>query len=103
MAFEVVKKPLQFFDGATRQVKRASHGTKNEQMRDDDDLRYEPVKISLCADGELVCGAGQLQVYRPEKKHFIAVLKDNRLTALSEADKQKGRFVRIDSLLLPVC
>ncbi len=35
-----------------------------------------------------------------EKTHFVAVLKDNRLVALSEADKQQGRFVRVDSLQL---
>jgi len=33
-------------------------------------------------------------------KHFVAVLKDNRLVALSQADKEQGRFVRVDSLQL---
>ena len=33
-----------------------------------------------------------------KKKHFIASLKDNRLVALSEADKKQGRFVRMDTL-----
>jgi len=35
-----------------------------------------------------------------QDKHFVAVLKDNRRVALSEADKQQGRFVRVDSLRL---
>jgi IS4 transposase len=35
-----------------------------------------------------------------KKKHFIAALKDNRLVALSEADKKQGRFVRISQLNL---
>jgi hypothetical protein len=35
-----------------------------------------------------------------KKKHFIAALKDNRLVALSAADKKQGRFVRIDTLEL---
>jgi len=34
-------------------------------------------------------------------RHFIAALKDNRLVALSEEDKVKKRFVRIDELDLP--
>ncbi len=33
VAFEIVKKPVQFCDVATRQVKRASEVTKNEQLR----------------------------------------------------------------------
>ena len=33
VAFEVVKKPIQFCDILTRHVKRASEVTKNEQMR----------------------------------------------------------------------
>nr|WP_218014725.1 hypothetical protein [Candidatus Regiella insecticola] len=33
VAFEIVKKPVQFCDVATRQIKRASEVTKNEQMR----------------------------------------------------------------------
>lgn len=35
-----------------------------------------------------------------KKKNFIAALKNNRLIALSEADKREGRFVRIDTLEL---
>ena len=35
-----------------------------------------------------------------KKKHFIAALKENRLVALSEEDKEKGYFVRIDTLEL---
>ena len=33
-----------------------------------------------------------------ENFEFIAALKDNRLVALSEADKKQGRFVRMDTL-----
>jgi hypothetical protein len=31
-------------------------------------------------------------------KHFISALKDNRLVALTETDKNEGRFVRISQL-----
>jgi hypothetical protein len=34
VAFEVIRKPIQFCDVVTRQVKRASMMTKNELMRD---------------------------------------------------------------------
>ena len=31
-------------------------------------------------------------------KHFIAALKDNRLIALSEEDRKKKRFIRVDEI-----
>jgi hypothetical protein len=34
-------------------------------------------------------------------RHFIAALKDNRLIALSEEDRKKRRFVRVDELDFP--
>jgi hypothetical protein len=36
-----------------------------------------------------------------KKKHFIAALKDNRLIALSEEDRKKKRFTRVDELKFP--
>jgi len=37
-------------------------------------------------------------IYEKLKKHFILALKSNRLVALTLADKQQGRYVRIDEL-----
>jgi hypothetical protein len=102
VAFEVVRKPLQFCDLATRRVKRASWVTKNEQMR---------AMIARCVENQLkfryvlmdswYAAQDNFEFIVKKKKHFIAALKDNRLVALSEEDKKKGRFVRIDSLALP--
>lgn len=101
VAFEVVKKPLQFCDMATRQVKRASLVTKNEQMRE---------MIATCMANQLkfryvlmdswYAAQENFEFIVKKNRHFIAALKDNRLVALSEADKKKGRFVRIDTLQL---
>jgi len=101
VAFEVVKKPLQFCDLETRQVKRASWVTKNEQMRE---------MIATCVANQLkffyvlmdswYAAQENFEFIAKKKKHFIAALKDNRLVALSEADKKKGRFVRIDTVQL---
>ena len=35
-----------------------------------------------------------------KKRHFVAVLKDNRLVASSDTERQQGRFARVDSLKL---
>ncbi len=101
VAFELVRKPLQFCDVQTRQVKRASEVTKNELMRD---------MIATCVNNTLkfryvlmdswFASVENFEFIVKKKKHFIAALKDNRLVALSAADKKQGRFVRIDTLEL---
>ena len=101
VAFELVRKPLQFCDVKTRQVKRASEVTKNELNRS---------MIATCVNSALkfryvlmdswFASVENFEFIVKKKKHFIAALKDNRLVALSAADKKQGRFVRIDTLEL---
>jgi hypothetical protein len=101
VAFELVRKPLQFCDVKTRQVKRASEVSKNELMRS---------MIATCVNNALkfryvlmdswFASVENFEFIVKKKKHFIAALKDNRLVALSAADKKQGRFVRIDTLEL---
>jgi hypothetical protein len=101
VAFELVKKPIQFCDLASRQVKRASEVTKNEQMR---------AIIQTCVNNQLkfkyilmdswFSAKENFEFIRRKKKHFISALKNNRLVALSLEDKKKGRFVHISSLEL---
>ncbi|EGW21670.1 IS701 family transposase [Methylobacter tundripaludum] len=101
VAFELMRKPLQFCDVKTRQVKRASEVTKNELMR---------CMIATCVNNALkfryvlmdswFASVENFEFIVKKKKHFIAALKDNRLVALSAADKKQGRFVRIDTLEL---
>lgn len=102
VAFELVKKPLQYSDIATRQLKRKSEVTKNEMMRQmvgvcvRNGLKFKYILVdSWFASQEnfdFILGKG---------KHFIAALKDNRLVALSEEDCKKNRFVRVDELKFP--
>ncbi len=101
VAFEVVRKPIQFSDIETRKVKRASVVTKNELMRE---------MIAICLMNAIKFryilmdswfGSKENFAFILEKdKHFIAALKDNRLVALTEQDKKEGRFVRISQLEL---
>jgi hypothetical protein len=102
VAFAVVKKPLQFCDVATRQLKRGSLVTKNELMRD---------MIAACMANQLkfryvlmdswYAARANFEFIVKKRKHFIAALKDNRLVALREADKEQGRHPRIDRVSLP--
>ena len=97
--FELIKKPLQYCDMQTRQVKRMSEVSKNELMRQmthaciQNELKFRYVLMdSWFASQENFAFITQ------RGKHFIAALKDNRLVALSEQDRQARRFTRVDEL-----
>ena len=102
VAFELVKKPIQYCDIATRRLKRKSEVTKNELMREmievcvRNRLKFKFILMdswfSSQENFDFIIGKG---------KHFIAALKDNRLVALSEEDWKKKRFVRVDELKFP--
>lgn len=102
VAFELVKKPIQYSDLATQKLKRKSDKTKNEMMREmiqtciHNSLKFRFVLMdswfSSEENFEFITGKG---------RHFIAALKDNRLIALSEEDRKKKRFVRVDELDFP--
>jgi hypothetical protein len=92
VAFEVIRKPIQFCEVTTRQVKRASKVTKNELMREM--LNTYVLMNSWFASQE------NFAFILKKKKHFMAAFKGNRLVALSLEDKKQGRFVRISELVL---
>lgn len=101
VAFELVKKPLQFCDLKTRQVKRASEVTKNEHMREMmGTCIARQLKFRYVLMDSWFAAKENFEYIVKKQKHFIAALKDNRLIALSEADKKQGRFVRVDTLQL---
>lgn len=101
VAFEVIKKPLLFCDVKTHQIKRAGEVTKNELMRN---------MLAACLANQLkfryvlmdswYAAQENFEFIDKKGKHFIAALKDNRLVASSEEDRQQGRFVRIDAVSL---
>jgi hypothetical protein len=102
VAFELVKKPIQYCDIATKKLKRMGEKTKNQMMREmietciQNDLKFRFILMdswfASMENFDFITGKG---------KHFIAPLKDNRLVALSEEDRKKKRFVRVDELDFP--
>ncbi len=101
VAFEVVKKPIQFCDVKTKQVKRMATVTKNELMR---------AMIQQCLNNRLqfryvlmdswFTAKENLEFIVDKDKHFIGALKDNRLVALSVDDKKQGKFTRVSDIAL---
>ena len=102
VAFELVKKAIQYSDIATRKLKRKSEKTKNEMMREmietciGNALKFRFVLMDSWFSSE-----ENFEFITQRDRHFIAALKDNRLIALSEEDRKKKRFVRVDALDFP--
>lgn len=100
VAFEIIKKPVEYSDLKTRRRKRASLVTKNELMR---------AMLQVCVQNNLLFrfvlfdiwfSSKENMSYIKEtlKKDFICALKANRLVALSEEDSQAKRFIQIEDL-----
>lgn len=100
VAYELVRKPIQFCDVKTRQVKRKSEVTKNQLLRQmlqvcqQNRLKYRYV----LADSWFSAKENLAFIRQRLDKHFVVALKANRTVALSKKDKAQGRFVRIDTL-----
>jgi hypothetical protein len=102
VAFELVKKPYQYSDMKTLQVKRKGEVTKNEMMRG---------MIASCLQNALpfrfvlmdgwFSSEENFDFITSKGPYYIAALKDNRLVALGEHDRKEKRFRRVDDLVLP--
>jgi hypothetical protein len=102
VAFELVKKPIQYSDIETRQLKRKSEVTKNELMRAmiDTCIRNE-LKFRFVLMDSWFSATENFEFITGKDRHFIAALKDNRLIAVTEEDRNNKRFVRVEDLDLP--
>ena len=100
VAFELIRKPLEYCDLKTRKRKRASLVTKNELMR---------AMLEVCMKNKLKFrfvlfdiwfSSKENMVYIKEtlEKDFVCALKGNRLAAVSEEDYQNNRFTSIEDL-----
>jgi hypothetical protein len=105
IAFELVKKPIQFSDLKTKKQKRKSEVTKNEMLRAMlKTAQQNQVKWRyILADSWFSSSENMDYVKKTLKKYFLLALKSNRLVALSLEDKKEGKpitgcFNHIDSL-----
>ena len=99
VAFALVKKPFEYCDIKTRQIKRKSEATKNELMREmiETCLR-NALKFRFVLMDSWFSSEENFDFITSKDRHFIAALKNNRLVALSEEDRKKKRFVHVDEL-----
>lgn len=102
VAFELIKKPLQYCDVQTRQTKRMSEVTKNELMRQMiQTCLHNSLKFRYVLMDSWFSALENFAFIRSKDKHVIAALKDNRLIALTEQDRKAKRFTRVDELNFP--
>jgi len=100
VAFELIRKPLEYCDLKTRKRKRASLVTKNELMRSMLDvcvknkLKFRFVLFDIWfSSKENMC-----YIKETLEKDFVCALKANRLVSVSEEDYQNNRFISIEDL-----
>ena len=101
VAFEIIKKPIQFSDLKTKKRKRKSEITKNELMRNmiltavNNQVKFKYVLMDSWFGAK-----ENFAFIKKYKKEFISAIKTNRLIALSLEDKKQGKFIRVDEVEL---
>ena len=102
VSYELVLKTIRFCDVKTQKEKCKSPVTKNELLREmvaqniHNQLKFKYV----LADSWYGSSDNMRFIYR-KKKYFIFDRKSNRKAALSETDRNKGQWTRIDALDIP--
>lgn len=100
VAFEVIKKPVEYCDLKTKKRKRKSVVTKNELMRQmlevcvANKLKFRFVLFDIWFSS----AENMRDIKITHEKDFVCAVKGNRLVAFSKEDQAAKRFVRIDTL-----
>ena len=102
VGFHLVAKTEKYTDPKTQKEKRRSPVSKNEVSRA---LIKQAVINRIpfrCVLFDVWFASAENMVFLKQQQHrdFICPLKANRKVALSQADKQQGRYVRVDTLEL---
>jgi DDE superfamily endonuclease len=102
VGFHLVAKTEKYTDPKTQKEKRRSPVSKNEVCRA---LIKQAVTNRIpfrCVLFDVWFASAENMVFLKQHQHrdFICPLKANRKVALSQADKQQGRSVRVDTLAL---
>lgn len=99
VAFETIKKTIRYCEIKTKKEKRISPISKNELMRQmiaQSIANGLPFKYIL-ADSWF-SSVENMKFIMDKKKFFIFDMQSNRLAALSEKDRNEGKWTRIDEL-----
>ncbi len=102
VGFEIIQKTVRFCDLKTKKEKRASPTTKNEMMQSIiAQSIHNQLKFSYVIADSWFASAANMRFIHKKNKFFIFDMKTNRQTALSQQDRNAGRWTRIDELDIP--
>jgi hypothetical protein len=103
VAFEIVSKTEYYIDKKTGKEKRRSKTTKNEHYRQMlQAVCRNRIPFKYVLNDIWFASAENMRFVKLDlEKDFIMALKSNRKVALSEDDKAKGKYQRIDQLEVP--
>lgn len=101
IGFEPILKPVCFLDEKTGQTKRKSEITKNELLRNQfkQCLTNQVLFRYVLADSWFASNDNMRFIHK-KKKIFIFDMKNNRMAATSDEDRNRGYWRRIDQLNL---
>lgn len=104
VSVEWIKKDQQVTDKKTGKVTYKSAKTKNEYFREMVGRATGQVNFTYVLADSWFSGSENLKwIVDNCKKEFIIAIKENRKAALSQADKQAGRYISIQDLELEGC
>lgn len=103
VAFDLVTKTEAFLDPKTQKQKRRSSITKNARYRMLlQVVAHNQIRFRYVINDAWYASADNMKfIYKDLKKEFLMPLKTNRKVALSEQDKQSGRYTAVSKLDLP--
>ena len=100
VGFHLVAKTEKYLDPKTQKAKRRSPVAKNsvgQELIKQAVRNRIPFRFVLF-DVWFASAETMIFIKRKQRRDFICPLKTNRKVALSKADKQQGRYVRVDTL-----
>lgn len=102
VGFHLVAKTEKYIDAKTQKEKRRSPVSKNEVCRDliKQAVRNRITFRFVLFDVWFASAENMVFLKQQLQRDFMCPLKTNRKVALSKADKQRGRYVRVDALEL---
>jgi len=102
VGFEIILKTIRFCEMKTKKEKRVSPVTKNELLRSMvSQSIHNQLKFKYVLADSWFGSADNMRFIHKKKKFFIFDMKINRLAALSEKDRNAGRWTRIDEIDIP--
>jgi DDE superfamily endonuclease len=100
VGFHLIAKTEKYLDPKTQKEKRRSPMSKNELCRElikQAGANHIPVRFVVFETG-FASAENLVFIKRAPQRDFVCPLKTNRKVALSLADKQQGRYLRVDTL-----